>query len=123
MSAGPEMGADRLKDIRDNAKRGWNVAAERLLNPAQLSMFDVEPTFARRSFRILLRGPTDASIGDELLLHSVDTCQFITRGPNVIGECSQLPASIVEELDVGGTLCVKVIGIGTITNTIEVAPK
>jgi hypothetical protein len=117
------VGADRLKDIKDNAKRGWNAAGERLFNPPQLSMFDVEPTFARRSFRILLQGPTETCVGDELLLHTANDRQFITRGPNVICECTQLPASIIEELRVGGTLCVEVIGVGTITDTIEVAPK
>jgi hypothetical protein len=119
-----DMSADRLKDFKDNAKRGWNKAGERLLNPSQLSLFDVHPTFARRSFRILLKGTASAcAVGDELLLHTANDNQFITRGPNIIAECAQLPASIIEELKVGRTICVEVIGVGTMTDTIEVAPK
>jgi hypothetical protein len=118
------MGADRLKDIKDNAKRGWNTAGERLLNPSQLSLFDVDPTFERRSFRVMLKKPIgDCAIGDVLLLHTTNDNQFITRGPNIICECSQLPASILEELKVGGAMCVEVIAVGTITDTIEVALK
>jgi hypothetical protein len=117
------MGADRLKDIKDNAKRGWNTAGQRLLNPAQLSLFDVNPTFAPRAFRILLKRQTSAGVGDELLLHTANDNQFITRGPEVLGECSEVPASILEELKVGGALCLEVISVGTLTNTIEVAPK
>jgi hypothetical protein len=117
------MGADRLKDIKDNAKRGWNMAGERLFSPSQLSLFDVHPTFARRSFRIALKETASACTGEELLLHVANDNQFLTRGPNIIGECSGLPAAIIEELKVGGAICVEVIAVGTITNTIEVAPK
>ena len=117
------MGADRLKDIKDNARRGWNRAGLRLLNPSQLSLFEVDPTFARRSFRIMLKNKTAACKGDELLLHTANDNQFITRGPEIIGECTEIPASILEELRIGGALCVEVVSVGTITNTIEVAPK
>jgi hypothetical protein len=120
---GLNMGADRLKDIKDNAKRGWNRAGERLFSPSQLSLFDVDPTFARRSFRIMLKETASAHAGEELLLHTANDNQFLTRGPNVIGECSGLPATVIEELKIGGTICVEVIAVGTITNTIEVAPK
>jgi hypothetical protein len=117
------MGADRLKDIKDNAKRGWNRAGERLLNPSQLSLFDVDPTFARRSFRVMLKGTVSACVGEELLLHNVNDNQIITRGPNVISECAELLAAIIDELKTGCSLCIEVISVSTITNTIEVAPK
>jgi hypothetical protein len=117
------MGADRLKEIKDAAKRGWNQAGQRLLNPDQLSLFDVDATFAKRSFRLILNGPTAACVGDELLLHTANDNQFVTRGPEILGECSDIPASIVDELKIGGSICVEVIGVGTLANTIEVAPK
>lgn len=117
------MGADRLKEIKDQAKRGWNKAGERLFSPSQLSLFDAKPTVARRCFHIMLKSKTAARIGEELLLHKMNNNQFLTRGPNLIGECSELPVAVAEELKVGGTICVEVIGIGTITNTIEVATK
>jgi hypothetical protein len=118
------MGADRLKEIKDNAKRGWNKASERLLNSPQLSLFDVYPTFARRSFRLSLKGSAGScAVGEELLLHTGGVNQFLTKGPNVIAECSEVPASITEQLQVGGTICVEVIGVGVITNSIEVSPK
>jgi hypothetical protein len=117
------MGADRLKKIKDNAKRGWNAAGERLFDPSQASLLDAAPVLAQRSFRISLKGKTPTCVGDELLLHAKNDGQFVTRGPDVIGKCSELPASILEELKIGGVICVEVIGVGTITNTIEVAPK
>ncbi len=118
------MGADRLKSIKDNAERGWNKAGERLVNPSQLSLFDAHPTFARRSFQISLKSKLAAcSIGDELLLHLRDSSLVVTRGPAVVGECKQLPASIADELKVGGVLCIEILKIGTLTDTIEVAPK
>jgi len=117
------MGADRLKEIKDNAERGWNRAGKRLFSPSQLSLFDVEPTFARRSFRLTLKSNAAARVGEELLLHATNDNQFLTRGPTVIGECSEVPAAIFEELKIGRAICVEVIGVGTITNTIEVAPK
>jgi hypothetical protein len=49
------MGADRLKDKKDQAKRGWDRAGQRLTQPIQLSLFDADPIFGRRSFRIALR--------------------------------------------------------------------
>jgi hypothetical protein len=117
------MGADRLKEIKDNAKRGWNIAGERLFSSSQPSLFDAQPTFAHRSFRIMLKSKIATCVGDELLLHARENNQIITRGPTVIGECSELPASILEELKIGGAICIEVIGVGTITDTIEVAPK
>jgi hypothetical protein len=120
---GLTMGADRLKDIKDNAKRGWNKAGQRLANPPQLSLFDVDPTFAPRSFRIMLKGKVSACVGDELLLQTANDNQFITRGPEIIGECADIPVSILDDLKIGGAICVEVIAVGTLTNTIEVAPK
>ena len=117
------MGADRLKEIKDHAKRGWNKAGQRLLNPIQLSFFDSSPTFGRRSFRVILKQKLEAAIGEELLLHTDNNNQFVTRGPEVLGECPELPASILDELKAGSVVCVEVVGVGTITNTIEVAPK
>ena len=34
------MGADRLKEIKDNAERGWNRAGKRLFSPSQLSLLE-----------------------------------------------------------------------------------
>lgn len=65
------MGADRLKTIKDQAKRGWNETARRLLHPSQLSLFDLDPTIGGRSFRVLLNDDAQAIVGDELLLHSL----------------------------------------------------
>ncbi|HEX4410231.1 MAG TPA: hypothetical protein VH206_15765 [Xanthobacteraceae bacterium] len=117
------MGADRLKKLKDDAKRGWNRAGERLFSPTQLSLFQSDPALANRSFRIMLKSKFAACVGDELLLHRSNDYQFITRGPEVIGECAELPASICDDLKIGGAICVEVISVGTITNTIEVAPK
>jgi len=117
------MGADRLKDIKDNAKRGWNRAGDRLLASPQLSLFDVAPTAARRSFRVMLKGNVVANLGEELLLHAIKNTQILTRGPEVIGQCTSLPAAIIDGLKVGSTICVEVVEVGKITNTIEVAPK
>jgi hypothetical protein len=117
------MGADRLKDQKDQAKRGWNKAGERLMQPVQLSLFDASPVLGRRSFKISLRGGAKASVGEELLLQTANDNLFVTRGPDIVGECSNLPASIVDELKVGGVICVEVIGVGEISHTVEVAPK
>jgi hypothetical protein len=117
------MGADRLKNIKDNATRGWNRAGERLLNPPQLSLFDVHPTFAPPSFRIMLKEETTVCAGDQYVLHAAEGRQVLTHGPRVIAECSDLPTGIVERLKTAGTICVEVIGVGKLSNSIEVAPK
>lgn len=117
------MGADRLKDKKDNAKRGWNRAGERLLDSSEPTLFSTEATFARSSFRIMLSPNCGANVGDELLLHRMNESHIITRGPETIGECSELPSDLAEELRQCGTVCVEVIEVGAITNSIEVAPK
>jgi hypothetical protein len=91
--------------------------------PIQLSLFDADPILVSRSFRIALRDNAQASVGDELLLQVSDNDQFVTRGMEVIGDCPSLPDAILDTLKVGGAICLEVIGVGTISNTLEVAPK
>jgi len=117
------MGADRLKDKKDQAKRGWDMAGQRLTRPIQLSLFDADPIFGRRSFKIALRDHARAGLGDELLLQTSNDNRFVTRGPEIIGDCPNLPAAVLDTLKVGGVICLEVIGVGAITNTLEVAPK
>ena len=117
------MGADRLKKIKDEAKRGWNAAGQRLSNPEQLSFFDNDPLMGRPSFKVLLKKNASASKGDELLLQSVNDNQFITRGPEIVGECDALPGFVKDQLKISGVICIEVIGVGSITDTLEVAPK
>jgi hypothetical protein len=117
------MGADRLKDKKDQAKRGWDKAGQRLTQPIQLSLFDADPILGRRSFRIALRDHAKAGLGDELLLQLSNDIRFVTRGPEVIGDCPNVPAAVLDTLKVGGVICLEVIGVGAISNTLEVAPK
>ena len=117
------MGADRLKDRKDQAKRGWDKAGQRLTQPIQLSLFDADPIFGRRSFRIALRKDAKAGLGDQLLLQTSNDNQFVTRGVEIIGDCPTVPAGILDSLKVGGAICLEVVGVGAITNTLEVAPK
>jgi hypothetical protein len=115
------MGADRLKDQKDQAKRGWNKAGMRLTEPEQLSLFNADSVLASRSFRIVLRKKIETDVGDEFLLHGEG--QILTRGPEIIGECASVPASVLDELKIGGAICVEVIGVGVIGNSLEVAQK
>jgi hypothetical protein len=117
------MGADRLKGQKDQAERGWNKAGKRLIKPIQMSLFDADPVFGKRSFKIALRENAKAIVGDELLVQTANNNQVVTRGPEIIGDCPNLPASISDAIKVGGAVCVEVIGVGAISNTLEVAPK
>ncbi|MEA2939890.1 MAG: hypothetical protein QOD09_419 [Bradyrhizobium sp.] len=123
MKARVEMGADRLKDRKDQAKRGWDKAGQRLTQPIQLSLFDADPIFGRRSFRIALRNNVKAGLGDQLLLQTANDNRFVTRGVEIIGDCPNLPAAVLDTLKVGGAICLEVISVGAISNTLEVAPK
>lgn len=118
-----DMGADRLKEKKDEAKRGWNRAGLRLMQPLQLSLFDAAPEFDRRSFRIMLRNGATACVGEQLLLQNANDAQMIIRGPEVVGECTNLPAAILDDLKIGGVICLEVVGVGAIGNTLEVSPK
>jgi hypothetical protein len=85
------MGADRLKDQKDQAKRGWNNAGQRLMQPPQLSLFAADPVLGKRSFKICLCGEAKANVGDELLLQTANDNQFVTRGPQIIGNALIYP--------------------------------
>jgi hypothetical protein len=123
MKAHAEIGADRLKDKKDQAKRGWDKAGQRLTQPIQLSLFDADPIFDRRSFRIARRDHAKAGLGDQLLLQTSNDSRFVTRGLEIIGDCPNVPAAVLDRLSVGGVLCLEVISVGAISNTLEVAPK
>jgi hypothetical protein len=117
------MGADRLKQVKDQAKRGWDKAGLRLIEPIQLSLFDTNPILFPRSFKITLRENAKASLGDVLILQVEENDRFVTRGFETVGDCPNVPTGILDSLKVGGAICLEVIGIGTVTNTVEVAPK
>jgi hypothetical protein len=95
----------------------------RAISARPLSLFDADPIFGRRSFKILLRNDAKAGLGDQLLLQTSNDNQFVTRGVEIIGDCPNVPAAVLDTLKVGGAICLEVIGVGAISNTLEVAPK
>jgi hypothetical protein len=111
------MGQFRLKAIKDQAKRGWNKAGDRLAEP---TLFDKQPEFVSRTFLASLRNGVSACVGDKLLLQASDE---LTRGPLPIAYCKNPPAEIVERRRNGGALCVEVVGVNPLSNTIEITSK
>ena len=113
------MGQDRLKKIRDQVERGWNRAGRRSNEP---KLFDVAPILVGRAFPVRLKKGARAKIGEELLLQSVNSVQVVTRGPEIVGSCANLPPEIVDALNEPGHIaCVEVIGVGETSQTLEVA--
>jgi len=115
------MGQDRLKEQKDRAKRGWNEAADRFAQP---SLFDRDAILAGRTFPAALRNGNSCAIGEKLLLHFTDDGPVVTQGPAVIADCKNLPAEIAEALKQNSrVICVEVVNINPLSETLEVTPK
>jgi hypothetical protein len=115
------MGADKQKTWRDRAKRGWDAAGNRLCEPG---LFDTPPVFEGRTFVTALRQGSSARVGDLLLLQELEGKHVVTFGPATVGDCKSLPAEILQSLvSSPEPVCVEVVNINPLSNTLEVAAK
>lgn len=113
------MGQDRLKQAKDRARRAWDSARASLFAS---DLFSRQATLVERSFIAVLKAGANATAGEKLLLHSTEEGALLTRSNNAVGNCIEVPGEMLDRIQgQGGTICVEVLAVNTMSRTLEVA--